>query len=193
LAVPADVGDPGAVERIVNAARDRFGRLDGAFNNAGEGHMPAPLAKLAAEDFDRALRVNARGVFLCMKHEIPAMIDAGGGAIVNMSSTAGLAGVGGMSGYVAAKHAVIGLTKSAALDYAADGVRVNAVAPGPISSDRIAQLPDEARAQIARAVPLGHIGKPEDVAAAVTWLLSDEAAFITGATLTVDGGRLSGI
>ena len=119
LAVPADVSDPAAAERLVGRALEAFGRLDAAFNNAGEGHMPTPLADLALGDFDTVLRVNARGIFLMMKQQIPAMLAVGGGAIVNMSSTAGLAGAPGMAAYTAAKHAIVGLTETAALDYGA--------------------------------------------------------------------------
>ncbi len=192
LAVPADVGDPVAVERLVARTLEAYGRLDAAFNNAGAGHMPAPLAAIALDDFDRAIRVNLRGVFLAMAQEIPALLAGGGGAIVNMTSTAGLGGVRGMSAYVAAKHGIVGLTKSAALDYAAHNVRINAVAPGPIMTDRISALNDEMRAPIVAAVPAGRIGRPQEVAALVVWLCSDQASFVTGATIPVDGGRLSG-
>jgi NAD(P)-dependent dehydrogenase (short-subunit alcohol dehydrogenase family) len=192
LVVPTDVSDPASVERLVRRAVKTVGRLDIAFNNAGEGHQPVRLAELAVEDFDRALAVNARGVFLAMKYEIAAMLDSGGGAIVNMTSTAGLRGVKGIAGYDAGKHAIVGLTKSAALDYADQGIRVNAVAPGPIASHRIAQLPEQTRAAIAAAVPLGRPGEPEEVADTVVWLSSDQASFITGAVIPIDGGRLAG-
>ncbi len=192
LAVPTDVSEPAAVERLVQRTLDRYGRLDVAFNNAADGHMPAPLADLAMDDFERAIRVGLRGVFLSMKYEIPAMLANGGGAIVNMSSTAGLQGVRGMSGYVAAKHGVIGLTESAALDYAASGIRVNAVAPGPILTERLAALSEEQRAPVARAVPMGRVGLPAEVAALVAWLCSDQAGFLTGAIIPIDGGRLAG-
>lgn len=191
LAVPTDVGDPASVERLVQRTLDAYGRLDAAFNNAGGGHMPAPLADIAVDTFDGALRVNLRGVFLCMKYEIPAMLAGGGGAIVNMSSTAGLGGVRGMGGYVAAKHGISGLTKAAALDYAARNVRINAVAPGPILTNRIAHLSDEARDPIVRAIPMSRLGHPEEVGAVAVWLCSDQATFVTGATIPVDGGRLS--
>lgn len=191
LAVPTDVSDPSGVERLVATILATYGHLDAAFNNAGGGHMPAPLADIAVDDFDHALRVNLRGVFLCMKYEIPAMLAGGGGAIVNMSSTAGQSGVRGMGGYVAGKHGINGLTKSAALDYAARNVRINAVAPGPILTDRIMQLSDEARNPIVRAVPMGRIGHPAEVGAVAVWLCSDQATFITGAVIPVDGGRLS--
>ncbi len=192
LAIPTDVGDPSAVERLVAQTLDTYGRLDAAFNNAGDGHMPIPLADLAIDDFDRAVRAILKGTFLSMKYEIPAMLASRGGAIVNMASTAGLSGVRGMGAYVAGKHAVLGLTKSAALDYAARGVRVNAVAPGPIMSERIASLSERAREPIVRAVPLSRIGWPEEVAYTAAWLCSDYASFITGATISIDGGRMAG-
>jgi NAD(P)-dependent dehydrogenase (short-subunit alcohol dehydrogenase family) len=136
--------------------------------------------------------VNLRGVFLAMKYEVPAMLASGGGAIVNMSSTAGLRGVPGLAAYVATKHGVIGLTKTAALDYAAQGIRVNAITPGPIENDRIRALPEEHRRPIAAAVPLGRIGRPGEVAALATWLCSDLASYITGAIIPIDGGQLAG-
>lgn len=192
IAVPADIGDPAAVERLVEQVTARFGRLDAAFNNAGgSGHLPAPLATVPNEEFAATLEINLRGTFLCMKYEIPAMLAAGGGAIVNMASTAGERGVYGLAAYSASKHGVIGLTRTAALDYAAQGIRVNAVAPGPILSERLAALSEEPRARVAQAVPMRRIGLPEEVAAAVAWLCSDQAAFITGATLPIDGGRLA--
>src|SRR5262249_31475520 len=190
-AVPTDVGDPTSIEQLVKLTLDTYGHLDAAFNNAGEGHRPTSLADIPVEDFDRVVRVNLRGIFLAMKHEIPAMVASGGGAIVNMSSTAGLSGVPGIASYVAAKHGIIGLTESAALDYAQGNIRVNAVAPGPILTHRLMQLTDGAREQFATPVPMHRLGRPEEVAATVVWLCSDQAAFITGATITVDGGRLA--
>jgi NAD(P)-dependent dehydrogenase (short-subunit alcohol dehydrogenase family) len=191
LAVPTDVGDPASVENLVKLTVDTFGQLDAAFNNAGGGHVPAPLTDVAIEDFDRAVRDNLRSTFLCMRYEIPAMIANGGGAIVNMSSTAGLQGVRGIAGYVASKHGIIGLTKTAALDYAQQNIRVNAIAPGPILTERLKQVKN--REQIANAVPMRRIGNPEEVAVAAAWLCSGEASFVTGVTIPIDGGRMTGI
>lgn len=194
VAFPVDVTDPASIELLVDRTVETFGGLDAALNNAaGGGHGPTRLADVAVDDYDSALNVSLRGVFLGMKHEIPAMQARGGGSIVNMASTAGLEGVGGMAGYVSAKHGVIGLTKVAALDYADLGIRVNAIAPGPILTDRLAQSGAEAQRQAALAMPMRRIGNPAEVAAAVVWLLSDEASFITGTTLQIDGGKMAGM
>ena len=189
LVVPTDVTDPESVQILVNSTMDEYGRLDLAFNNAGSGHMPAPLADVAVADYNRAISVNALGTFLCMKYEIPAMLKNGRGAIVNMSSTAGLQGVKGIAGYVAGKHAVIGLTRAAAMDYARQNIRINAVAPGPILTER---LLGASRDQAAFAVPLGRVGNREEVSTVVAWLCSELASFITGAVVPIDGGRMSG-
>lgn len=191
LVVPTDIAEPSAVERLIQRTLDAYGRLDAAFNNAGSGPPPAPLADIPLEGFDQAIQVNLRGVFLAMKHEIPVMLASGGGAIVNMSSTAGLRGVPAIAAYVATKHAILGLTKTAALDYATRNIRVNAVAPGPILTDRLSGLPESAREQVSQAVPMRRIGLPAEVAATVVWLCSDQAAFITGATISIDGGRMA--
>lgn len=193
LALPTDVGDDESVADSVARVRNEFGRLDVACNNAaGGGHPPTPLVDVPLEAFDSGIAVTLRGVFVSMRHEIPAMLAAGGGAIVNMSSSAGLQGVGGLATYVAAKHGVEGLTKVAALDYAAQGVRVNAIAPGPILTDNLARAGSGAQQGAAAATPMKRIGQPDEVARAVVWLCSDESAFVTGATLTLDGGRLAG-
>ena len=194
LAVPTDVGDADAVARLVDRTIDAFGRLDFACNNAaGGGHPPTPLADVSVEAFDSAYAVSLRGVFLGLKYEIPAMLASGGGAIVNMSSTAGLQAVGGLAAYATAKHGLEGLTRVAALDYAEQGVRVNAVAPGPILTDNLARAGAEAQQRTAAAVPVRRVGQPDEVADAVVWLCSDASAFVTGTTLVVDGGRLVGV
>lgn len=193
LVVPTDVADADAVARMVEQVLARFGRLDFACNNAaGGGHPPTPLAEVPVEAFDSGIAVSLRGVFLCLRAEIPAMLQSGGGVIVNISSTAGLQGVGGLATYVAAKHGLEGLTKVAALDYAAPGIRVNAIAPGPILTDNLARAGDQAQQAAAAAMPLQRVGQPGEIAAAVYWLCSEQASFITGATLVVDGGKLSG-
>jgi NAD(P)-dependent dehydrogenase (short-subunit alcohol dehydrogenase family) len=145
------------------------------------------------EDFDSALAINLRGTFLCMKHEIPAMLDSGGGAIVNMASTAGLEAVGGLAAYVSSKHGIVGLTKVAALEYAVRGVRVNVVAPGPILTEQLARAGEAAQQGAAQAVPMRRVGEPEEVASTVVWLCGDGASFITGAVLPIDGGKMAGM
>jgi NAD(P)-dependent dehydrogenase (short-subunit alcohol dehydrogenase family) len=193
LVVPADVADPAAVERMVAAAVDGLGGLDVAVNNAaGGGHPPTPLAEVGQDQFRSALAVSLEGVFTCLRHEIPALLRSGGGAIVNMASTAGLEAVAGLAGYVSAKHGVVGLTKVAALDYAAQGIRVNAIAPGPILTERLEAAGGEAQRLAGKAMPMQRIGTPAEVAAAAVWLCSDQAAFVTGAVLTIDGGKLAG-
>ncbi len=194
LVVSTDVGDPEQVAALVRAALARFGRLDAAFNNAaGGGHPPTPLADVPVDAFDSALTINLRGIFLALKYEIPALLASGGGSIVNMASTAGVEGVAGLAGYATSKHGVIGLTRVAALDYAARGIRVNAVAPGPILTHHLERAGAEARRQAALATPMQRVGAPEEVAAAVVWLCSDAAAYITGVTLPIDGGKLAGV
>jgi len=192
LAIPTDVTDPESVKRLVEKTVTTFGRLDVAFNNAGAGHMPTPLAEISFEDFEVGLKANLYGAFLGMKFEIPAMLAAGGGAIVNMSSTAGLQGAPGMGPYAAGKHGVVALTKSAALDYGKSNIRVNALAPGPIVNEQMSRLPEDRLQQIARFIPLGRLGRTEEVARAAVWLCSEDASFITGAVLSIDGGRLAG-
>lgn len=190
-AVGTDVSDPASVKHLVERTLETHGRLDVAFNNAGATHMPARLAEITLEDFERCISVNLAGVFVAMKYEIAAMLDTGGGAVVNMSSTAGVNGAPGMGAYAASKHGVIGLTRTAAIDYADSAIRVNAIAPGPILTEKIAKLPDSVREQISRSVPMGRLGDPQEVAAAAVWLCSDQASFITGATLPIDGARTS--
>jgi NAD(P)-dependent dehydrogenase (short-subunit alcohol dehydrogenase family) len=189
LALPADVTDAAALGRLVTAGVERFGRLDAAVNNAGTSHLPAPLADLDPAQFDHVVAVDLGGVYLSMRAEIPAMIEAGGGTIVNITSTAGVKGVRGMGGYAAAKAGVVALTKTAALDYAARGIRVNAIAPGPILAGPIMNAPPQAREQASSWVPAGRMGRPEEVAAAAVWLSSGQSSYVTGTTLAVDGGH----
>ncbi|MGI0070977.1 MAG: SDR family NAD(P)-dependent oxidoreductase [Thermoplasmata archaeon] len=187
-----DLGDPASIRATGEWLGQEFGRLDIAFNNAGEGYRPTPLAEVPLEAFDLVQRGTVRGTFLALREEIPLLIAHGGGAIVNMASTAGLSAFAGGGPYVTAKHAILGLTKAAALDYATLGIRVNAVAPGPIDTERLQVLPEEYREQARSAVPMRRLGRPEDVADVVLWLASDRACFVTGATVLVDGGRLAG-
>jgi NAD(P)-dependent dehydrogenase (short-subunit alcohol dehydrogenase family) len=192
LFVAADVSREADAKRMVEAALERFGRLDVAFNNAGIEGTAAPLAEQSEQDFDRVFAVNVKGVWLAMKYEIPAMLKTGGGAIVNNSSIGGLVGMPRNGIYSASKHAVCGLTRSASLDYAAKGVRVNAVAPGGVQTDMLDRVTGGAgsdyRAKMARLHPLGRIGTPEEIVAAVLWLCSPEASFVHGHVLSVDGG-----
>jgi NAD(P)-dependent dehydrogenase (short-subunit alcohol dehydrogenase family) len=193
LAIPTDVGDAASVEQLVHQTVSAFGRLDAAFNNATDGPLPAPLADIDPADFDHGIRTNVRGTFLGMKYQIPAMIRSGGGAIVNMASVAGLNGVANLAAYVAGKAGIIGLTRVAALDYADQGIRVNVVAPGPILTHHLERAGEEAQRGAALSTPMRRVGRVEEVAAVVLWLCSDQASFITGVTLPIDGGQYAGL
>jgi NAD(P)-dependent dehydrogenase (short-subunit alcohol dehydrogenase family) len=190
--VRADVSVAADVERLVRETADAYGRLDCALNNAGvPGSVLAPTADLTEEQWDEVLTTNLKGVWLSMKYEIPLMLEGGGGSIVNMSSILGLVGSGmGVSPYVTSKHAIVGLTKAAALEYAKRGVRVNAVCPGFVETALIelaTDVPGIGEA-LAAAHPVGRIGRPEEIAGAVVWLCSNEASFVTGQTVVLDGG-----
>jgi NAD(P)-dependent dehydrogenase (short-subunit alcohol dehydrogenase family) len=192
LAVPADVTDEDAVRALVDKCVQEFGRLDFAVNNATDGPMPAPLAEIPSDGFSLGIRTNINGTFYGMKHQIPAMLASGGGVIINMASVAGLGATSNLSAYVSGKAGIIGLSRSAALDYADQGVRINVIAPGPILTDHLRAAGETAQQMAAQSVPLGRIGTTDDVAACVLWLCSDDASFITGVTLPVDGGQSAG-
>ncbi len=190
LFLQTDVTQADQVEALVDHAVSHFGRLDVAFNNAGiEGEM-APLADQTEDNYLRVMDTNVKGMWLSMKYEIAQMLRHHGGAIVNNASVLGSVGIAGGAIYVASKHAVLGMTKSAALDYAKQGVRINAVSPGAIQTEMIDRMTgtDEALDRMARLHPIGRIGRPEEVAEAVLWLASDAASFVVGAELLVDGG-----
>ena len=193
LAVRCDVTRSDDVKAALEKTAAAFGRLDFAFNNAGiEPKKPAPTADYDEDEWNRIMDIDLRGIFLCMKHEIPLILKQGGGAIVNTSSGAGIIGIKGSPAYTAAKRGVIGLTRAAALDYAAQNIRINAVCPGYIETpmmDRFTGGTPEGRAQVVSEEPIGRMGRPEEVANAVLWLCSDAAGFIVGHPLVVDGGQ----
>ena len=189
--VTADVGDEADVRRMVDVAVSTYGGLDMAVNNAGIANETAPLGDSDTANFEAMLRTNVLGVYLSMKYQIQRMLTQGGGAIVNLASIAGLNGIPYAGPYAATKHAVVGLTKSGALDYATRNVRVNAVAPGAIATDLIAHqiaLGQYDEQTIAAMHPMARMGKPEEIARGIAWLLSDEASFVTGHVLNIDGG-----
>jgi NAD(P)-dependent dehydrogenase (short-subunit alcohol dehydrogenase family) len=189
LPVLVDVAEPAAVDDAFDAVLEEFdGVLHLAVNSAGVGGPPGLLTDCSVKDWQRVLDINVSGVFHCLRREIPPMVAAGGGSIVNISSLAGERGCAGMAPYTAAKHAVAGLTRTAALEFAAAGVRINAVAPGPVDTPLLAELADDARAAWGAAHPLGRIATTADVTAMCLFLLSDRAAMITGGHHRVDGG-----
>ncbi|PSB24713.1 SDR family oxidoreductase [Chlorogloea sp. CCALA 695] len=192
IAVKCDVTRPEDVKAALDKTIEAFGRLDFAFNNAGVKQKNTATAQIEEQEWDRIVNIDLRGVFLCMKYEIPLLLKQGGGAIVNTSSGAGVIGIKGGAAYTAAKHGVIGLTKSAALDYAAQNIRVNAVAPGYIDTpmmNRFTGGTAQGREQVIAQEPIGRMGQPEEIANAVVWLCSDAAAFVVGHVLVIDGGQ----
>jgi NAD(P)-dependent dehydrogenase (short-subunit alcohol dehydrogenase family) len=195
LFVRADVSKASEVEALIKNTAERFGRLDAAFNNAGIEGVWAPIIRQTEEDWDRTIDINLKGVWLCLKYEIRQMLkQGGGGAIVNMASIIGLIGSAGVAAYSASKHGVIGLTKTAALENAKSGIRINAVCPGFIETpmaDRIFRAP-AARKYFLSCHPIGRFGKPTEIAEAVVWMCSDRASFMTGQSLVLDGGFLAG-
>ena len=194
LAVTVDIADEASVREAVERTVAAFGGLDFAVNNAGVASHNRQLDKMTASEFERVVQVNLVGTFLCMKYELPLLADAaggGGGAIVNIASNGGLYAIPRAPAYVAAKHGIVGLTKVAAVDYAPDGIRVNAVCPGPTDTPAFAQVAagTEMTAQQAASTPLGRLAAPREVAAAAVWLCSDAASYVTGIAMSVDGGR----
>jgi NAD(P)-dependent dehydrogenase (short-subunit alcohol dehydrogenase family) len=188
--IPADVTSAEQIERMINQLIDRFGRLDCAFNNAG---VPGNVSTVdcSEQDWDRVIGVNLKGVWLCLKYEIARMLEAAGGAIVNNSSVGGLVGTPGLAPYTASKHGVIGLTKAAAMDFAGQNIRVNAVCPGfvrtPQAEAELARHPEH-RQVVEQRVPMGRMAEPEEIADAVVWLCSDESSYVNGHAVVVDGG-----
>lgn len=188
LALQLDVTDPASIANAVNLVQDQLGSLTLCANNAGIVTPRRDLADIQPSEWSRQLAVNLTGVFNCLQAELPALVAAGGGAVVNMSSLCGVVGVAGTGAYTAAKHGVIGLTKAAALDYATRGIRVNAIAPGYVDTPMLADRGEKERRLIAERHPVNRMATPREIADAVCYLLSHRSSFITGAVLNVDGG-----
>lgn len=194
LFVKADVSHAADVEMLVKKTVEQFGRIDIAFNNAGIEGAWAPIALQAEADFDSVININLKGVWLCLKYEIRQMVAQGGGVIVNMSSVAGLLGFAGAAAYIASKHGVLGLTKTAALETAKNNIRVNAVCPAVVETamaERLFGAPDVNKFVLGQH-PIGRFGRPEEIADAVVWMCSDGASFMTGQSLVLDGGFTAG-
>jgi len=189
--VKCDVSAEDDVKNLVAETIAKYGRLDYAFNNAGIEGTPAPATECSNDNWDNTINVNLKGVWYCMKYQIPEMLKVGGGVIVNNASIAGLVGFGGVPAYVASKHAVVGLTKNVAIDYAKQNIRVNAVCPGVIHTpmvDRFTGQDPKVLEQMVAAKPMGRVGQPEEIAETVVFLCSNAASFITGQAIAIDGG-----
>lgn len=194
--VAADLASETDIAALVEATVAQYGRLDGAFNNAGVEQRGKPLDELSLDEWNRAIAIDLTAVFLCIKYQVRAMLKTGGGAIVNTASSLGQVAIPGAADYVAAKHGVIGLTRAAGADYGARGVRVNAVLPGIIETPMIARLSADPNfsamfERLRARHPIGRFGQPSEIGEAVLWLLSDAASFVNGAAIAVDGGYLS--
>jgi NAD(P)-dependent dehydrogenase (short-subunit alcohol dehydrogenase family) len=190
--VRADVTQPDDVAAMVDKTVARWGHLDCAVNNAGTTGASAPTADYTLDDWIRTIELNLTSVFLCLKHEIPVMLERGG-AIVNMASGAGLVGFPGLPAYVASKHGVVGLTRAAAMEYAGQGVRINAICPGSTRTPMLEGFiggDEQVERMLTRPIPVGRLGRPEEIAEAVVWLCSDAASFVVGHALAVDGGTV---
>ncbi|MFP4416821.1 MAG: glucose 1-dehydrogenase [Chitinivibrionales bacterium] len=190
LFIRSDVTDSSQMQKLVHETIDAFGTLDYAFNNAGIEGKQVPTAEYPEDDWDRVISINLKGVWLCMRHQIAYMVKKGYGSIVNCSSVAGLSGFVNLSAYTASKHAIIGLTKSAALEYAKSGIRINAVCPGVIRTamvDRVIGDDPQREKMYTDMEPIGRMGAPREIAEAVLWLFSDDSSFVTGHPLVVDG------
>jgi NAD(P)-dependent dehydrogenase (short-subunit alcohol dehydrogenase family) len=191
LGLGCNVADEASVAAAIDATVAAFGRLDAAYNNAGLHAPSVETADALAEDFDRVIAVNLRGIWACMKHELRQMRKQGSGAIVNCSSQSGLAGIAGLGAYTASKHGVIGLTKAAALEYARKGIRINAICPGTVNTPMVAKAMTDHPASMQAVIddiPLGRMGTPEEIASAVLWLCSPGAGFMVGQLVAPDGG-----
>jgi NAD(P)-dependent dehydrogenase (short-subunit alcohol dehydrogenase family) len=196
MTLTGDVTDSATVKGMIAAVVAAYGRLDCAFNNAGIAGFQVDAAgkrthEWSDESFERMIEVNLKGVWLCMKHELPQMIAEGGGVIVNTGSIAGLVGLRTSSAYVAAKHGVLGLTKTAAIEYARDNIRVNAVCPGYIQTNMTAEVMQRRGTEIMANTPFNRMGTPEEIAEMVVWLSSDRASYVTGGCYNVDGGYMA--
>lgn len=188
LSISCDISSPDQVKAAIKQVIDHFGRLDVAFNNAGVENKATPVHEIELAEWDRILNINLRGTFTCMKYELAQMVKQGGGVVVNTSSGAGIRGVAGGAAYAASKHAIIGLTRSAALDYAKDNIRVNAVLPGNIETPMMNRFTNGELQKAIDLEPVGRLGKPEEIAEAVLWMASDLGGFVTGASTVIDGG-----